>query len=102
MRYYKILNYGEVVAEQRSDGLFYPLSNNVPFSLFGMTNNLKSCTFEKFEFWLLDRMLPENRIGLKKVLKDNGIDFYDKWTIALKTKGAMPGEDGYSIEWEDR
>ena len=67
-----------------------------------MTNNLKPCTFEKFEFWLLDRMLPENRIGLKKVLKDNGIDFYDKWTIALKTKGAMPGEDGYSIEWEDR
>lgn len=42
---------------------------------------------QDISLWLSDRVFPEDRQGAEKLLKNLGLDYYDPWEIAIKTKG---------------
>ena len=46
-------------------------------------------TWEDFEYFLEDRCVPRTRFGMKEILKDYGLDFYDPLAIIEKTGGHM-------------
>lgn len=46
-------------------------------------------TWEDFEYFLEDRCVPRTRFGMKEILKDYGLDFYDPLAIIEKTGGQM-------------
>lgn len=45
--------------------------------------------WEDFEYFLEDRCVPRTRFGMKEILKDYGLDFYDPLAIIEKTGGHM-------------
>lgn len=46
-------------------------------------------TWEDFEEFLESRCFPRTRDGLRMILDDIGLDFYDPLAIVEKTKGRM-------------
>lgn len=57
-------------------------------------------TQECMEFWLKDRVIPENRQGLKEILLANGIHEYD-WRVLIKLNHGRSVCDYYSVEVEE-
>ena len=55
---------------------------------------------ECMEFWLKDRVIPENRQGLKEILLANGIHEYD-WRVLIKLNHGRSVCDYYSVEVEE-
>lgn len=100
-RYFDLLYNNEIVAVEETDGFLYPKSLYTPPSLFGHADSKHKCSFDVFEKWLFKRILPRTRYNLKEVLFNCGIDHYNEWLILYRTKGAMPGQDNYSIRWRD-
>lgn len=60
------------------------LTDNIVRRAFGI---IEEPTWEDFEYFLKDRCFPETRDGMKQILKDLGLDFYDPLQIVEKTKG---------------
>lgn len=52
-------------------------------------------TWEDFEEFLESRCFPRTRVGLRDVLEDIGLDFYDPLAIVEKTKGRMAEDFGW-------
>lgn len=68
---------------------------NVPvFRAFGV---IEHPTWEDFEYFLESRCFPRSRAGLKRLLKELGIAYYDPLLIIEKTQGRM-AEDHHWIE----
>ena len=68
---------------------------NVPvFRAFGV---IEHPTWEDFEYFLESRCFPRSRAGLKQLLKELGIAYYDPLLIIEKTQGRM-AEDHHWIE----
>lgn len=55
---------------------------------------------ECLEFWLKDRVIPENRQMLKEILLANGIYEYD-WRVLIKLNHGRSVCDPYSVKVEE-
>lgn len=55
---------------------------------------------ECIEFWLKDRVIPENRQGLKEALAHYGIYEYN-WRAMIKLNHGRSVSDYYSVEVEE-
>ena len=56
-------------------------------------------SFEDYEEFLKSRCFPETRDGLKLILRDLDLPFYDPFMIIERTQGKM-AEDDFWIEVE--
>lgn len=56
-------------------------------------------SFEEYETFLKSRCFPEERDGMKLILRDLGLPFYDPLMIIQKTEGRM-AEDDFWIKVE--
>ena len=83
----KIYHRDTLLAEERG-GIFYPINNipawKLPFVMFkGKSDPVGLMEFEQ---WIEDRVVPENRTDLGKVLDDLNLCTYDMWAIAKLTQ----------------
>lgn len=62
----------------------------IPLRAFGVIENP---TWEDFQIFLEDRCLPRTRFGLKEILRDMDVPFYDPLLIIEKTQGRMAGDN---------
>lgn len=56
------------------------------------TNRFGMDTWKDFEIFLQDRCLPASRAGIKEILRDMGVPFYDPLLIIEKTEGRIAGD----------
>ena len=62
----------------------------IPLRAFGVVENPSWADFEEF---LKERCLPASRAGLKGILREMDVPFYDPLLIIEKTKGRMAGDN---------
>lgn len=65
-------------------------TNKIPLRAFGVVENP---SWEDFQIFLEDRCLPRTRAGLKEILRDMGMPFYDPLLIIEKAQGRMAGDN---------
>lgn len=65
-------------------------TNKIPLRAFGVVENP---SWEDFQIFLEDRCLPRTRAGLKEILRDMDVPFYDLLLIIEKTQGRMAGDN---------
>lgn len=65
-------------------------TNKIPLRAFGVVENP---SWEDFQIFLEDRCLPRTRAGLKEILRDMGVPFYDPLLIIEKTQGRIAGDN---------
>lgn len=65
-------------------------TDKIPLRAFGVVANP---SWKDFQLFLQERCLPQSRAGLKWVLQDMGIPFFDPLLIVEKTQGRMAGDD---------
>lgn len=65
-------------------------TTKIPLRAFGVVENP---SWEDFQIFLEDRCLPRTRFGLKEILRDIGVPFYDPLLIIEKTQGRMAGDN---------
>ncbi len=63
--------YKDTLIAEENDWKFYPVegipANVLPLLMFGGKN--EPVPYNKFEFWISSRVVPDSRIDLKNVLK---------------------------------
>lgn len=69
-------------------------TENRQFRAFGAVEHP---TFEEYENFLKSRCFPEERDGIKLILRDLGLPFYDPLMIIQKTEGRM-AEDEFWVK----
>jgi hypothetical protein len=67
----------------------------VPKELF---RDEKKCNASQVIDWACDRVFPEERIGAKELLLELGLDRYEPWEIAKKTRASLM-EDWYWLSF---
>ena len=65
-------------------------TDKIPLRAFGVN---EEPSWEDFEVFLQERCLPASRAGIKELLRDMDIPFYDPLLIIEKTKGRMAGDN---------
>ena len=65
-------------------------TNKIPLRAFGV---LENPSWEDFQIFLEDRCLPRTRAGLKEILRDMGVPFYDPLLIIENTQGRIAGDN---------
>lgn len=65
-------------------------TNKIPLRAFSVVENP---SWEDFQIFLKDRCLPRTRAGLKEILRDMGVPFYDPLLIIEKTQGRIAGDN---------
>ena len=65
-------------------------TDKIPLRAFGV---VEEPSWKDFEIFLQDRCLPASRAGIKEILRDMDIPFYDPLLIIEKTKGRMAGDN---------
>ena len=65
-------------------------TNKIPLRALGV---LENPSWEDFQIFLEDRCLPRTRAGLKEILRDMGVPFYDPLLIIEKTQGRIAGDN---------
>lgn len=69
------------------------VKNYTDFPLYRAFGVKKIPDWADFEYFLRDRCVPESRVGIRELLKDMGLDFYDPLSIIEKTEGRMAEDD---------
>ena len=64
-------------------------TDRIPLRAFGAVENPFWADFEEF---LKERCLPASRAGLKGILREMGVPFFDPLLIIEKTNGRMAGD----------
>ena len=64
-------------------------TDRIPLRAFGVVENPSWADFEEF---LKERCLPASRAGLKGILREMDVPFYDPLLIIEKTNGRMAGD----------
>lgn len=72
--------------------VLYEDAVHVPFLLFGF-DNLKIADDEIVRMYFDDIVIPESRENIKDILKDIGLDYYNKWEIYKKLEGRNTFDD---------
>ena len=67
----------------------YNYTDKIPLRAFGAVENP---SWDDFQLFLEDRCLPSSRAGIKQILRDMDIPFYDPMLIIEKTRGIMAGD----------
>jgi len=70
----------------------------VPRDLF--IGERTSVTFEDLQEWIKDRVFPRDRCGCEDLLRELGLDFYDEWQIAKRTRASLM-TDFYWLSFDD-
>ena len=67
------------------------LKPNLPKELtpFGLFRDSDTESLFKVVDWFSDRVFPEERVDCKELLEELGLDRYDPWEIAKKTRGTL-------------
>ena len=65
-------------------------TDRIPLRAFGVVENPSWADFEEF---LKERCLPASRAGLKGILREMDVPFYDPLLIIEKTNGRMAGDN---------
>ena len=65
-------------------------TDRIPLRAFGVVENPSWADFEEF---LKERCLPASRAGLKGILREMDVSFYDPLLIIEKTNGRMAGDN---------
>lgn len=65
-------------------------TNKISLRAFGVVENP---SWEDFQIFLEDRCLPRTHAGLKGILRDMGVPFYDPLLIIEKTQGRIAGDN---------
>ena len=64
-------------------------TDKIPLRAFGV---VEEPSWKDFEVFLQDRCLPASRAGIKEILRDMGVPFYDPLLIIEKTEGRIAGD----------
>jgi predicted DNA-binding protein YlxM (UPF0122 family) len=64
-------------------------TDKIPLRAFGV---VEEPSWKDFEIFLQDRCLPASRAGIKEILRDMGVPFYDPLLIIEKTEGRIAGD----------
>ena len=65
-------------------------TDRIPLRAFGVVENPSWADFEEF---LKERCLPASRAGLKGILREMDVPFFDPLLIIEKTNGRMAGDN---------
>ena len=84
------------VDEQNRQVFIRNYTNRIMFRAFG---RVEKPTYEQYEEWLESRCFPRQRDGMKLMLREYSIPFYDPMLIVEKTEGRME-EDNFWIKIE--
>lgn len=72
------------------------LPEQIPFGLF---MNSEYETLFKIHDWACKRCFPPERFGADELLKELGLDKYDRWEIVKRTGAEMTGVDKFWIDF---